>query len=138
MDKCVSRILLSEKHIKITKQRVIVLDFILSRKSPFTVNDIYNDMKKKLDVVTIYRNLKLFSENKILREVMNCDEGQYYELSCEHNPAHPHFYCDSCKKIFCVKTKKNFPNVNKISVDGDFLVKGAVLYLTGLCPDCKG
>jgi len=137
MDKCSSESLLSGKKIKITKQRVTILDQILSKDSSFCANDLYDALKDGLDLVTIYRNLQLLSEAGILREVMNKSDRQYFELACVHNPVHPHFYCNSCKKIFCMKSKSNYIVPKRINPDVDFLIHETVLQYSGICPACQ-
>jgi Fe2+ or Zn2+ uptake regulation protein len=137
MDKCSSEQLLNGKKIKITKQRVVILDQILSEDSSFCANDLYDELKGELDIVTIYRNLQLLSEAGILREVMNKSDRQYFELACVHNPVHPHFYCNSCKKIFCMKSKSNYTVPKRINPEMDFLIYETVLQYSGICPACR-
>jgi Fur family ferric uptake transcriptional regulator len=138
MDKCKPQPLLTEKKIKVTKQRIAVLDLIISKDSSFSANDLFDDLNGSIDLVTIYRSLQLFCEEKILREVMNKDDRQYFEISCVHNPAHPHFYCNLCKKIFCIKSQKNsFPALNKLKIDESFTIHETVLQYSGVCPSCK-
>jgi Fe2+ or Zn2+ uptake regulation protein len=137
MDKCRPEVLLNEKKIKITRQRIEILDLIISKGSSFSANDLHDELKKGPDLVTIYRNLQLFHESGILREVMNRGDRQYFELSCIHNPAHPHFFCCACKKIFCIKSKTNFTVPKRIIPEGDFLIHETVLQYSGICPACR-
>jgi Fe2+ or Zn2+ uptake regulation protein len=137
MKHCESEILLQDKKIKVTKQRVTVLDLIISKDSSFCANDLFDELKGQLDLVTIYRNLQLLCDEKILREVMNKEDRQYFELACVHNPVHPHFYCSSCKKIFCIKSKINYTVPKKINPDENFIIHETVLQYSGICPDCQ-
>ncbi len=137
MDICKSELLLNEKKIKVTKQRVTILDLIISKESTFCANDLYDELKEELDLVTVYRNLQILSEAGVLREVMNKSDRQYFELACVHNPAHPHFYCSLCRKIFCIKSKKNYTVPKKINPDGDFIIHETVLQYSGICPSCR-
>jgi len=137
MDECRSESLLSDRNIKITKQRVTILDLIISRGSSFCANDLYDELKDGLDIVTIYRNLQLLCEEKILREVMNKDDRQYFELACEHNPVHPHFYCSLCRKIMCMKSKSNHSVPKMLNLEGNFIVHETVLHYSGICPACQ-
>jgi len=92
MDKCKPESLLTAKNIKSTKQRIAILDLIISIETSFCANDLYDKVKREMDLVTIYRNLQILFEAGILREVMNKSDRQYFEIACEHNPVHPHFY----------------------------------------------
>lgn len=133
-----SESLLNEKNIKVTRQRVTVLDLIISKDTSFCANDLFDELKGKMDLVTIYRNLQLLCSEGILREVMNKSGRQYFEFSSGHNPAHPHFYCSLCRKIFCMKSKNSSPVSKKASPEGDFIIHETVLQYSGICPACQG
>jgi Fur family transcriptional regulator, ferric uptake regulator len=137
MDKCKPESLLNDKKLKVTKHRVAILDHIIVRDSSFCANDLYDELKADLDLVTIYRNLQVLSEAGILREVMNKSDRQYFELACVHNPVHPHFYCSSCMRIFCMKSNRKNTVSKSINFDEGFLIQEAVLNYNGICPDCR-
>ncbi len=132
-----SESLLSEKRIKVTKQRVTVLDLIISKDSSFCANDLFDELKGHMDLVTIYRNLLLLSKEGILREVMNKSGRQYFEFSSENNPEHPHFYCSACRKIFCLKTKNKYSAAKKNNPGDNFIIHETVLQYSGICPACQ-
>jgi len=137
MDKCRPESLLNDKKLKVTRQRLTILDFIISRDASFCANDLYDELKAELDLVTIYRNLQTLFEAGILREVMNRSDRQYFELACVHNPVHPHFYCSSCRRIFCMKSNRKNAVPKSINFDEGFLIQEAVLNYNGICPDCR-
>lgn len=137
MKEYTSQLLLGEKRIKVTKQRVTVLNHILSRDSSFCANDLFDELKGKMDLVTIYRNLLMLCREGILREVMNKSGRQYFELSSPQNPVHPHFYCSACRKIFCLKTKSNSSVSKKINTGDNFIIHETVLQYSGICPACQ-
>jgi Fur family transcriptional regulator, ferric uptake regulator len=137
MDKCSAETLLAEKKIKATKQRITVLEQILSMDSSFCAGDLSDVLKNEMDTVTIYRNLLLLCREGILREVMNKNDRQYFEISCIHNPNHPHFFCNSCNKIYCLKKVKDFDIPGKITPGKDFIIHETVLHYNGICPLCR-
>ena len=135
MDRCRSRALLNSKGLKVTRQRIAILDIVIMKESVFSANDIYSDLGGETDLATVYRNLQFFCDENLLREVINKDDRQYFELACVHNPAHPHFYCNSCKKIFCLKEMKNFAP-GKLTPGKRFKVQETVLQFSGICSAC--
>lgn len=137
MDECKARSLLGGKNIKVTKQRLAVLDLIISIDGSFCADDLFTELKNEMDIVTIYRNLILLCREGILREVMNKNDRQYFEISCIHNPSHPHFYCISCNKIYCMKSKKNSFMRKKINPGDKFIIHETVLQYNGICPLCR-
>lgn len=137
MDKCDAVELLEGQNIKITRQRLAVLDFIISMDSSFCADDLHVALKNDMDLVTIYRNLILLCRKGILREVMNKNDRQYFEMACAHNPEHPHFFCISCNKIYCLKSEKNFTILKRINPGNDFIIHETVLQYRGICPSCR-
>lgn len=137
MDIIKSESLLNQRKLKVTKQRITVLDLIISKDSSFCANDLFDELKGKMDLVTIYRNLILLCKEGILREVMNKSGRQYFEFSSDKNPVHPHFYCNLCKKIFCMKTKMNHSAPKRINTDDDFIINETVVQYSGICPSCR-
>ncbi len=138
-DKCLSMDIFKKLNLRITKQRIAILDQIIENNHPFTVQYIYESLlhKKPSDLVTIYRFINLMHESGIIRIIAENDGKQYFEMACQHNPIHPHFICENCHKIFCLE---------KLSVD-DFLrlasytsnsqVNELKILLGGLCENCK-
>ena len=135
MDKCTARALLSERNKKHTRQRIIVLDAIIASDAPFSASDLNEELCRDMDPATIYRNLEMLCDEGIIRQVMNENERQYYELACKHNPEHPHFYCSSCGRIYCLKNTKKFSV--KGEPGGSFIVQQTMLQFRGICPRCR-
>ncbi len=135
MDKCTPESLLAGRNIKLTRQRQFVLNVIIDRGKPFSASDLYDDLSNEMDLATIYRNLEMLNNEGIIRQVMNEKERQYYELACEHNPEHPHFYCNSCGRIYCMKKGKPLHLNDKLSED--FIIEHTILQFRGICPKCR-
>ena len=137
MEKCESRDVLKRMKLKVTRQRVILLDEIINMESTFTANSLYEKVKDHMDPVTIYRVLNIFKENNIIREVLSNDETKIYEISCIHNPIHPHFYCRSCKKLFCLKELKQEDYLIFKKYSKKFLIDDISIHISGLCDKCN-
>lgn len=137
MDKCKPESLLSQKNLRITRQRLTVLGAILKKDEPFCVNDLHEDIMGEMDLVTIYRNLEILLNENIIREVMNKKDRQYFEISCVHNPEHPHFYCNSCGRIYCMRAQGGLAPWKKSLPHGEFIIHETVLNYNGICPGCR-
>lgn len=135
MDRCKSRALLDAKGLKITRQRIAILDLVIKKETVFSANDIFYGLDGEMDLATVYRNLQFFCDEKLIREVINKEDRQYFELACVHNPGHPHFYCNSCKKIFCLKDMKNYYPA-KLNPGKRFKVQETMLQFSGICSSC--
>lgn len=59
----------------------------------------------KLDFSTIYRNLKRFVEDGILRAVNTGSESVSYEIA---ETKHDHFVCGSCERVKEIKIEASY------------------------------
>jgi Fe2+ or Zn2+ uptake regulation protein len=137
MDKCTPESLLAEKKLKHTKQRDDVLHAIIEQDAPFCASGLHDELAENMDLATIYRNIEILCHEGIIREVINENDRQYYELACVHNPEHPHFYCSRCGRIYCMKQKMGKSFHPKANIDENFIVQHTRIQFRGLCPKCN-
>ena len=137
MEKCKSKDVLKRTKLKLTRQRILLLNEIINMETTFTAGTLHKKVKDDMDLVTIYRVLNVFLENSIIREVPSNDETKIYEMACIHNPVHPHFYCRSCKKLFCLKELKKEDYISLQKYSNNFLVDNISIQIYGLCDKCK-
>ncbi len=90
---------LKDKGLKVTKNRIEVLDVIGHSDSPLSADEIFTKLpKNSCDRATLFRTLKQFTENNIL-EMLDFSEGfSRYGLHCEEHHHH-HVICTECKRI---------------------------------------
>jgi Fur family transcriptional regulator, ferric uptake regulator len=138
-DLCIPEEILKNCHLKLTEQRIEILKVVISNSSPFSIQDIKNNIGKNIDLTTIYRFIDILNKNNLIREVYNTEGVQYFELACIHNPTHPHFICIKCKKIYCVK---NFLIEKDLEIDEkmtkDYQINNISITLNGICNSCLG
>jgi len=139
MDTCDSNTLLKSRKIKITAQRLEILNLIIQNNHPFTANELHYKIKTEsgIDLATVYRFINLLVKSRIIREVANSGGFQYYELACEHHPLHPHFICENCKNISCLKNFNPLDAVNLGAYTGSNSVRSISLNFTGVCGKCQ-
>ncbi|QEN05257.1 transcriptional repressor [Thiospirochaeta perfilievii] len=137
MGRCDSKELLKSKGMKATKQRVQILEEIIVKQRVFSVNDLYKELNNDMDLVTVYRVLNLFNDKNIVREIFSNNDSKMYELSCIHNPVHPHFNCKKCGKIYCLEAidEKNLISLKK-SCPG-FTIENISMQFSGICDKCS-
>ena len=115
-----------EAGYKLTKPRKMVLDFLSKKHIPYSPKDIYQKLKKQIDLVSIYRALRIFTRLGIVYKEKIEGEYQYYLADSQHH----HITCRKCSKIECVPCNhlfKNIKNFTKIIHE---------LSLSGLCHKC--
>ena len=137
MEKCKARELLKSNNLKATNQRVLLLEEIITNQDLFTANSLFTTVSDSMDLVTVYRVLTKFSEEGIIREIFGQGDSKTYELSCIHNPVHPHFSCKVCGKIYCIQAVDK-TIIQKLEEScNDFLVDEISMQFTGICKNCR-
>jgi Fur family ferric uptake transcriptional regulator len=128
---------LTSNRLRITRQRMVILEELRKVKSHPSADEIYEMVRKRLPRIslgTIYRNLEILCG---AGEIQRLDSGsslKRYDGRADH---HYHIRCERCDRLedilfdpgvdlnLCVK---NFT---------DFSVAGHKLEFLGVCPDCR-
>ncbi len=125
--------MLENYNIKVSYQRIKVLEYLLKNDSHPTADIIYTKLSENFPTIskaTVYNTLNLFLEKKMVSS-MNTDKFETrYDLLVE---PHGHFVCESCGRIF------NFPyNYSNLynGLEGFKITKEEIV-LKGICKECK-
>lgn len=84
--------ILKHAGLKVTKNRLAVLDFLITSKKPLSVEDIFKKLKTA-DQVTIYRILNQFVLKDIVYQTDFRSGKAYFEFQDHH---HHHIVCKNC------------------------------------------
>lgn len=90
---------LSQKGLKVTPQRMAVLDAILSLKNHPTADNILEYIRKNhpnIAVATIYKVLDVLYEKKLIQRVKTEKDIMRYDAELE---SHHHIYCSDSDSI---------------------------------------
>jgi Fur family peroxide stress response transcriptional regulator len=116
--------ILTEKGLKITPQRIAVLDALAHLKDHPTAECIIDFIRKNhpnIAIGTVYKTLETFVEKKIINKVKTERDIMRYDIETHK---HHHLYCDQCEHIENYYdqelddllqeyfSKKNIPNFN--------------------------
>lgn len=128
--------------IRPTAVRILVWRKVSRKHQAFTLSDI-EEMLPEMDRSSIFRALRLFTEQKLLHEI---DDGsgscKYCLCRChEHDDekdthihrGHVHFSCQRCGKTFCLEDQP-IPQVN---LPHGFVMEESEYIIKGVCPDCR-
>ncbi len=92
---------LREKGVKVTPQRIAIIDYLEEFKNHPTAEDIYLAIIKNYPTIsfaTVYNTLdKLEEIDEIVKLKITDDNKVNYEY--DYHPHH-HFFCKKCKNIF--------------------------------------
>lgn len=87
--------ILQRKDLKVTEDRVKVLNIFLTCDIPLKQSEIIHKLGGDIDRVTLYRTLNTFLESNIIRESVLDASYRKYELANSENLI-DHKYCPHC------------------------------------------
>ncbi|OPY08644.1 MAG: Ferric uptake regulation protein [Syntrophaceae bacterium PtaB.Bin095] len=130
---------LREAGLSQTGQRVAVLTVMIRAEGPLSAGEILNrtDPGQKINRVTVYRILSSFRDSRIIRELPTDRGVKLYEMACRHNPAHPHFYCKSCRTTTCLQPVRLAKAARLLAGPEAFRIDDVQVHVTGICLQCN-
>ena len=128
--------ILSRVGIRPTPNRILIFRALSESHSPLSLMDLEGTLDS-LDKSSISRVLSLFTTRHLVHVVEDGRGILRYELcrsphSSGKTDLHVHFYCEECRKVFCLE---DTPLPEIVPPEG-FEVSGFNCMLKGVCPDC--
>ena len=126
--------ILKSKGIKVTLQRIKVLEHIMKINDHLTAEQIHKAISTTneiLSLATVYNTLGLFVNKGILLKLNGPEDKAFFDVTIKD---HFHFYCTKCKSIHDVSST----NIDVASMD----FKGNKVdsfygYFIGTCNECN-
>jgi Fur family ferric uptake transcriptional regulator len=119
-----------------TKNREILLEFLIERHGPFSIEEIHRALKRQeLDLVTIYRCMQAFEKAALVRR---CDFGDgiaRFEFQEEGGHHHHHVICKECKKTESLDDCQLPKLESKVKRLGYTNIQHSLEFF-GVCKDC--
>lgn len=127
------------KEIYKTKQKDIILSIIEKKKNEFTIKDIYEEVKDKVGLTTIYRLVDKLVEEKKINKTISSDNITYYQYLEECNHSN-HFYlkCDKCGNLIHIDCDCIEELTSHILKEHKFIPNKEHIIINGLCNKCIG
>ncbi len=125
--------IMTDINIRPSYQRIGILEYLSSRKTHPTVDEIYNALLKKIPTLsrtTVYNTLNLFLKTGLVCPVTIEDNQARYDIKMHD---HGHFQCTSCSTVYDFET--DFDNISKSLPEG-FKVNEKNIYFKGICSKC--
>lgn len=112
---------------KLTKPRLLVLNELIKANSPLCAQDIYEKVKKDVDLASVYRTLNLFVSLKLIfKEPFESKELYYISKKPHH-----HIICRKCGYSQCIECDHLFKNIK------NFTNISHTLTISGICKKCS-
>ena len=124
---------------RVTRQRVLVLDFLLTQQKSLTHHEIQAHLAKQeheeLDSVTLYRVLEWLTENELIHRIAGADQVWRFSAGAGHHAhEHAHFQCIKCEQVTCF-TDVALPR--KIKLPEGFQTQEIDFLIKGTCASCN-
>jgi Fur family peroxide stress response transcriptional regulator len=131
------RELCGEHGIAVTHQRQVLYEVMQQMHGHPSPEDIYEQVRQRIPTIslaTVYKNLNLFVESGVLREVSLHHGSRRVEMG---GAAHHHMVCSRCKSITDIGEDELglLPKQEKLT--GGFLVERYAVDVIGLCSVCQ-
>ena len=136
--------LLREKGLKVTSQRLMVLNILSAHGDEhLTVEEIYDLAKEEspeIGLATIYRTVQVLLELHVIEKVTFDDGFARYELNGEETGSahrHHHAICTQCGKVYSLETDLLDTLEKQVFESLGFEVTDHEVKLYGLCSACR-
>jgi Fur family ferric uptake transcriptional regulator len=124
--------------LKVTTQRLLILDIVRNGPNHFTAQDIFESVGAQnpaIGFATVYRFLRTLSENDFVTEVRLGGMPARYEWAAKKH--HDHLTCVVCAKIVEFENPEIERLQNKVAKEFGFQLTDHVLELYGTCAECR-
>ena len=124
--------------LKVTPQRVAILEHLMNSHSHPTAEMIFNDLIKlypSMSLATVYKTLDTLKNEALILEINMGESSNRYD--CNTTP-HAHFMCYSCTKVIDIEIPSILEQIgSEVSESYNVSVLGNKTFFYGYCQGCK-
>lgn len=130
---------LTERGVKPTPNRILVLRQLLQASHPVSLADVEEMLDFSMDKASIFRVLELFADKDVVHVIEDGSRSLKYEV-CQSDHSHSisdqhvHFYCERCRETFCFEDVK----IPLIPMPEGFEPHSVNYMIKGICHECSG
>lgn len=128
--------LLSERGLKVTPQRVAVLEFLYGNPNHPSVDAVYQQVRKRFPYIsraTIYNTVTTLVEAGLLQEILIQQEKTHVDWNVDR---HHHFQCLRCGKVEDIHYGVLSVERASQQLEG-YQVTGVKVVMEGVCKRCQ-
>ena len=132
------RVRTAAKGIRHTAQRRVLLDIITESGGHLGADELYLKARRRqpsISLSTVYRNLKTFKQQGLVKEHHFDDGCRRYEPKPPRG--HHHLVCVDCGRIIEFQCPSTESLKHKVAREQGFYVTEVEVYLAGRCPECQ-
>lgn len=121
---------------KFSRQRELIYNRVKNYPVHPTADEVYTALKKEhknLSLGTVYRNLNLLTEMKMLKKIHTDNAKDRFDARTD---AHCHFLCERCGRVFDVEDSTLNGIEERILERHGHIVGDTSLNFKGICREC--
>lgn len=132
--------MLREKGLKVTPQRIAILNMLMNTKSHPTAEAIFKALEPTnptMSLATVYKTLDSFTSAELIQELSIDGESLHYDYNAAF---HPHIICKKCGSVCDIDldiSDEINSVINKIGSNTKYKVDKEQLFFYGLCENCE-
>ena len=129
---------LVEKRLKLTRERIEVLNEVFSSHDHFGPEQLYIRLRSsgsKASRASVYRTLNLLVESGLVEKVTRTDKGNVYEHTFGHRH-HDHMICSRCNRVIEFYSENLEKLQEEICKKNNFSGMSHILEIRGCCETC--
>ncbi|MFH0782625.1 MAG: transcriptional repressor [Pseudomonadota bacterium] len=123
--------------LRMTNQREIILRELIKSQRHLAADELYDIVKKvmpRISLATVYRNLEILSEAKIIGKLEISGRQKRFDFDPSE---HDHIYCAVCHRVDNLELIYKGLTAEEFAVVAGYLVTGYRLEFVGVCPECQ-
>ncbi|AUS97790.1 transcriptional repressor [Clostridium thermosuccinogenes] len=124
---------LKSKNIRLSHQRLKVLEYVAEHRTHPTVDQVYSDLHREIPTLsktTVYNTLNALMDAGLVKVITIEDNETRYDIVTEN---HGHFKCQNCGRIYDFKIDIDSFEAQDLK---DFKILDKDVYFKGICPHC--
>ncbi|MEM7144945.1 MAG: transcriptional repressor [Verrucomicrobiota bacterium] len=121
---------------RMTKQRKVVYDVLMSKRDHPTASEVFDRTKSRMpsiSLATVYNCLETLTQCGLVKQVNVDREASRY---CPNLKEHAHFFCESCGTISDVVLKEGMDATGAWQLPEGSVVDHVEFAIKGSCPKC--
>lgn len=132
--------LLRSKCLKVTPQRIAILNMLMNTKSHPTAEIIFKSLEPTnptMSLATVYKTLDSFNEAELIQVLSIDGESLHYDFNTAF---HPHIICKDCNSVKDIEvdiSDEMNTIVSKINAATNYNINKKQLFFYGTCDECS-
>ena len=129
--------MLSNKKLRMSKQRRAILEAITDHSCHPTADEIYGMVRRKVPHIslgTVYRNLEILSSQGVIKKIQLGGAQMRFDDCTED---HDHVRCVRCGRVDDVPFIAFQPCRETLQEKSGYKILGHCLEFIGICPSCQ-